>query len=317
MSDTQESPLLRVADAESSLAALPAAVQAGALLRGYRERARYDIEALAAVVKVPVRRLDALEAGRLDALPEPVYVRAMVLGICRVLQADPQPVLALLPSTALNPLRQDGGIEPVPFRASGSGTPQRFSGLAVRPPLGWAVALVMGAALLYGWPTLEDWWVQNRPDQDALAVVKPWTASGAVSDGAEASAAAPLQVSSAPEPASAAEPAAAPVAVAAQPADPVPAPDSVAVAAEQSVPGPAVAPLSLKAHGLTWVEVRDAKGMFVLRRNLMDGERVNANGQLPLSVVVGRADLTEVWVRGKVFETKTISQENVARFEVK
>jgi len=79
MSDPQQTPLLRVADSESPLAAVSAGVQAGALLRSYRERARLDLEALAAVVKVPVRRLEALEAGRLDALPEPVYVRAMVL----------------------------------------------------------------------------------------------------------------------------------------------------------------------------------------------------------------------------------------------
>jgi cytoskeleton protein RodZ len=291
MSDPSETPLLRVADSESAPHVLPAAVQAGGLLRGYRERARYDLEALAAVVKVPVRKLEALEAGMLDVLPEPVYVRAMVVGICRVLKADPQPVLDLLPSSAVQSLRQDGGIAPVPFRPSGSGTPQGLGEITVKPPLRWALVLVLGAGLLYGWPDLESWWTQNRLDEEALAAVKPWTASGPVPEIAD-SAQAPLD---------------SPVAL-------PPQPDTATETSSLAPPGD---PLSLKAHGRTWVEVLDAKGVVVLRRNLENGERVSAGGHLPLSVVVGRADVTEVWVRGKVLETKAISQENVARFEVK
>ena len=72
-----------------------------------------------------------------------------------------------------------------------------------------------------------------------------------------------------------------------------------------------------KARGKTWVEVLDGKGLVVLRRILADGEQTGAGGQPPLAVVVGSADVTEVWVRGKVFEIKSISQGNVARFEVK
>lgn len=292
MSEPLETPMLRVADSGSRDDAMPAAVQAGALLRGYRAHARYDLEALAAVMKVPVRKLEAMEAGNLDSLPEPVYVRAMVVGMCRVLKADPQPVLDLLPNTTPQPLKQEGGIEPVPFRASGGAAPQGLGEMAAKPPLRWALALVLGAGLLYGWPDLESWWAQNRLDEEALAVVRPWTASG-------------------------------PVAVIAEPApvlavDPVPvAPPAPVLAVEPAVPDPPPESLSLKAHGLTWVEVVDAKGVVVLRRSLSDGERVSAQGQLPLSVVVGRADVTEVWIRGKVFDAKAISQENVARFEVK
>jgi len=41
------------------------------------------------------------------------------------------------------------------------------------------------------------------------------------------------------------------------------------------------------------------------------------SGVLPLSVVVGRADVTDVFVRGKPLELNAVSRENVARFEVK
>jgi cytoskeleton protein RodZ len=37
----------------------------------------------------------------------------------------------------------------------------------------------------------------------------------------------------------------------------------------------------------------------------------------PLAVVIGRADATEVVVKGKPFDLVPVTRENVARFEVK
>lgn len=56
---------------------------------------------------------------------------------------------------------------------------------------------------------------------------------------------------------------------------------------------------------------------MVLQRNLASNETVSVSGTLPLAVVIGRADATEVFVRGKPFELGPVSRENVARFEVK
>jgi cytoskeleton protein RodZ len=55
----------------------------------------------------------------------------------------------------------------------------------------------------------------------------------------------------------------------------------------------------------------------LVRRNLAGGESVMPTGQLPLSVVVGRADMTDVVVRGKTLDLVGTARENVARFEVK
>jgi len=38
---------------------------------------------------------------------------------------------------------------------------------------------------------------------------------------------------------------------------------------------------------------------------------------LPLAAVVGKADLTQVTVRGKAFDLNAVARDNVARFEVK
>jgi cytoskeleton protein RodZ len=55
----------------------------------------------------------------------------------------------------------------------------------------------------------------------------------------------------------------------------------------------------------------------ILQRNLVPHETVSVSGTPPLAVVIGRADATEVFVRGKPFALDPVSRENVARFEVK
>lgn len=71
------------------------------------------------------------------------------------------------------------------------------------------------------------------------------------------------------------------------------------------------------ARGASWVQVRDANGALALQRNLAAGESVSVSAPTPLAVIVGRADATEVIVRGKPFDLTAVARENVARFEVK
>jgi cytoskeleton protein RodZ len=53
-----------------------------------------------------------------------------------------------------------------------------------------------------------------------------------------------------------------------------------------------------------------------VRKTLMAGELVEVSGTLPLSVVIGSADKTEVQVRGRPFNLSSSTKDNVARFEV-
>ena len=301
MSDEEQMAVLKADETESSPVPLSAAERAGALLRSSREAAGYSLETLAAVVKVPVRKLKALEEGRLDALPEPVFVRGMVVGICRVLHADPQAILALLPATPAKRLVHDGVMAPVLFQTVGADSPYRPLEVLAKPHVRWALALVLGAWLLYFWPDIATWSQQSTPDAEVLTVSQPWVANGTV--------ALPEQgLGSVP-----------PVAEQAGQANTgvvsVPGVQAGVSADATLVPGDEL--VHFKARGKTWVEVLDGKGLVVLRRVLADGEQTGAGGQPPLAVVVGNADVTEVWVRGKAYEIKSISQGNVARFEVK
>ena len=301
MSDEEQMAVLKADETESSPVPLSAAERAGALLRSSREAAGYSLETLAAIVKVPVRKLKALEEGRLDALPEPVFVRGMVVGICRVLHADPQAILALLPATPAKRLVHDGVMAPVLFQTVGADSPYRPLEVLAKTHVRWALALVLGAWLLYFWPDIATWSQQSTPDAEVLTVSQPWVANGTV--------ALPEQgLGSVPPVAEQAGQANTGVAS-------VPGVQAGVSADATLVPGDEL--VHFKARGKTWVEVLDGKGLVVLRRVLADGEQTGAGGQPPLAVVVGNADVTEVWVRGKAYEIKSISQGNVARFEVK
>jgi cytoskeleton protein RodZ len=72
-----------------------------------------------------------------------------------------------------------------------------------------------------------------------------------------------------------------------------------------------------RSKSAAWVEVVDAAKVVQLRKTLVAGESVDVSGALPLSVIVGRADSTEVLVRGKAFDLTPVAKDNVARFEVR
>ena len=72
------------------------AEELGRILRGYRREADLDISALATRTRIGTRYLNALEEGRLEELPGPVFVKGFVKVICEELGRDLQPLLPLL-----------------------------------------------------------------------------------------------------------------------------------------------------------------------------------------------------------------------------
>ncbi|MDP1657575.1 MAG: helix-turn-helix domain-containing protein [Hylemonella sp.] len=292
---------------------------AGELLRQAREAAGLHVAALAVSMKVPVEKLEALEADRLDQLPDAVFVRALASSVCRTLKIDPTPVLALLPQTTAPQLRPDEWGINAPFRAPGDATAMSLRDQISRPGVLAALAILAAALVLIFFPSMERKEVTSS--EVVLATSTPANEATPAPGPTEKPADQPLPAPTAPALAPVEPPVASPVPpaivvppVVATPAPP--APVSAAVAAPQGgAPGNGV--LGLKARGPSWVEVTDAQGVIQLRRTLATGETVNVSGALPLSVVIGRADVTEVQVRGKPFNLDTIVRENVARFEVK
>ena len=300
-------------------------VTAGALLRDAREAAGLHIAALAVALKVPVAKLEALEADNFSALPDMVFVRALASSVCRTLKIDPQAVLALLPQGEGPRLSAgDVGLNAPVKGFAGRSSAAPFKGAGTRSFV-WAVGLLLiGAALMMFLP--------RGLDADLSALLKqPETTTkipmptGNVAQEISVAVGAEQRVPSAapaPAPAAAAAAAAAAGVGVALPAGiashPIVLP-SVEASAPSSAPA-ADAPsgvLAFKARSESWIQVRDAAGALVLQRNLAPNELVSVSGVLPLAVVIGRADATEVFVRGKPYDIGPVSRENVARFEVK
>ena len=274
-----------------SEALLPAAEpqpSAGTMLRKAREAAGLHVGALAVSLRVPVKKIEALEADRFDLLPDLVFVRALAASVCRALNTDPVAILASIPQTAVPQFRNDEAGINVTFRGSASTSGSVFWEPRSRPLVLLGVVLLIGVLALV---------VLNYFDRvPGLIASRP---------GVEA--AAPLLV-------------APPVPAQAVSAGPAAAVDSGSASAPgQTVEGAGLSTgiLVFKVRGASWVEVLDANGVVQLRKMLREGETTGVSGAMPLSVVIGRADVTEVQVLGKPFDLSPMTKDNVARFEVK
>lgn len=308
-------------------------------LREIREAAGLHIAALAAALKVPVRKLEALEAGRFDELPDLTFARALASSACRHLKADPKPVLDQIPMRRTSSFGAPPSAIGAPFKPSVPSAVTASSSRVIRPSMIVAGALVLGAVALLLLPELQRLTGMQVPGapgvEQPIAVVPaepafpPATAPGAGLVEAPGNlpepAAEPLQSSETEEgvPPSAAQPsnngvAQAVGAPAAATAGPVAgsalavAPPSAAVQGSGSG-----SILTIEATGESWVEVTNGAGAVVTQRLLRPGDVIEFSSTPPYKVVLGRAESARVQVRGQPFDVLPYARNSVARFEVR
>jgi cytoskeleton protein RodZ len=260
-------------------------------LRQARDAAGLHIGALAAALKVPVKKLEALEAGRYEELPDLTFARALASSICRHLKIDPQPVLEQIPLGHRPELGQDSQGINAPFKAADDGASFHPIAWLTRPAVLIALLLMVGAlAMLF----------------------VPGPASPPL-DGPETAGSSPATPDTAAEPVA---PQPAPVAAAPDPVQlPLPA---VTEANNAAAPPETVgALLSITATADSWVEVLDGKGASQVQRMLKSGDVLSFSANPPYSVVLGRADAVRVSVRGQPFDVMPFARNSVARFQVK
>lgn len=285
-----------------------AAATAGALLRQARQAQGMHIAVLSAAIKVPQRKLEALEADRYDELPDATFTRALAQTVCRTLKIDAAPVLALLPK-AFTDSRLEHVAEGInaPFRDRGGSEHGSDFGIALSPAVWGALGVLVLAAGVYFLPP---------------GLFGPSAPAGAGS--APAVVVAPLPAA-APAPAVVVEAPAAPAASAAVAAA-EPAASSAGetvhsaplVAADDSAASaPAAGALLLRSTAESWVAVTDARGQTLLSRVLTPGETVGLDGAMPLRLVIGNAGATSVTFRGQPVDLAPRTRDNVARLELK
>jgi cytoskeleton protein RodZ len=289
-------------------------------LRQAREAAGLHIAALAAALKVPVKKLEALEAGRYDELPDMTFARALASSACRQLKVDPAAVLEQIPGAIRQPLGASRTRINEPFKSGdeigGSGA---MAWLA--RPVVWGAGLLLLAAIAVvlapqDWVSRFERATATSPEPMAttpLSAIEPLVP--AAPDGS-LSAVEPLPLSGEVATSSASLGAASETLPEA----------SVAPAAEmQSLasadgPSPVVAGsglLSIRAVNESWIEVVNGSGVQVVQRVLKPDEVLEFSTAPPYSVVVGRADAVQVTVRGQPFDVMPYARNSVARFEVK
>lgn len=280
---------------------------AGAMLRAARERQGLHIAALAAAIKVPPAKLDALEHGRYDELTDNTFVRALAQSVCRVLKIDPRPVLDLLPAAGAGRLEKVEGSIRAPFRER-PGQEDADEARVWHQPVFWIVMLLLAAAVAFVvWPRRGALTPEAAPAVDVQVRAPKATAPTAP----VAAASAPVQAPRTPAPA---EPA------------PGPAQGTATVVTEtvHSAPPPAASEpalpagvVVLRATEPSWVEVSDARGGVLLSRTLQPGESVGLEGAAPWKLTIGNGPATEVLLRGKKVALSPPGRDNVVRMELR
>ena len=288
----------------------PEAVQelsAGQMLRHAREAHGLHIDVVAAALKVPSQKLAALEADNIDALPDPVFARALAASMCRALRVDPAPVLEKLPGAPRAMLAEadrsmSGNIR---HQAQRSSARAGVTGRPSRPLLAVVGLLLVGALVLFLLPqsatdSISAVWTRLTAGSGAEPAEGGRTADGMVVEATQ----------SAPPP-----PAEAPAVPVVQ-APAVPAP---VVEAAPPPPPPSSDVLVFTARGESWIRVAGPGGRTVFERTLKQGETASVPPTaLPLAVTVGRASVVDVQVQGKAFDLSPLARTGgVARFEVK
>ena len=298
-----------------------AAVSAGALLRQARQAQGVALEDLAATLKVPVEKLQALEDEDWQRLPDVVFLRALAQTICRTLHLEAAPVLALLPQQKVTALAPQGGLN-APMRERG--VPSILATNAKHSPWPWGGVVAdcpgWGGYLGVQWMAPE--WVRgvsttvsapSDPAGDSPLFSPAVPEEGDGGDAAQAGEVPSVQVAALMQPAL-------PEEEGAQPgfAAPATAPAAEPAAAPAAQAAASVSPvLRITAKGATWVQVLDAQQRLLIEKILQDGEVFSTSAPKPLTVAVGKADLATVEVNGAPFDVQAVARSNVARFEVK
>lgn len=298
------------------------AISAGQMLQKARLDAGLHIAALAVSLRVPVKRIEALENGQMDLLPDMVFVRALTSSICQTLKIDALPILGKLPKAALPRLNGEDVAINTPIGMAGDGKGVLLSGIITSPWLMGVVLLCIGAVGIYLWPK-----TSTLAGSDSVASVKSLPEPG-VSQAKELQVATENAVTSSQAVNAANASVVSPNAIAPSSSSLVS--DTTVSAAgspvseerKDSVTANATTPSAdslvvFKASGETWVEVKSVTGSTLFKKLLVAGETAGTSGAVPLTVIVGRADATQVEVRGKPIDLIAIAKSNVARFEVK
>jgi cytoskeleton protein RodZ len=317
---------------------------AGEILRLAREAQNQTLEGLASTIKVAPAKLDALERGQLDRLPDASFTRALAMTVCRALKLEPTEVLAALP--AARPTALAEGKPPLnqPFKDVRGGSPlfDRSWDWSALLSFKWLAPAVLlaGAVAIYVLPESANVpaWLhqvfQSDPGSADSNAIGPSASSASVpqASATEESGMAPVAAGASVTAVSTLEAASlgASGAVVLDSADASASTPIVAgfVGALSSVvlaePGGHSASAAVSSATLvlvvteaSWIRVRDAKGIKLLSQRVSAGETLSITGAPPFKALIGNAAGVTLTYKGQPVDLVSQARNNVARVELK
>jgi len=280
-------------------------VGAGAQLRAAREAAGLSLDQVAQQLKLAPRQVRALEEENFGVLPGRTFTRGFMRNYARLLNLDPDLLVAHLPDAAHAP-----SLEPPPLHSTGTTMAELPTAHARAPSFGrWLIPLVLVASIVAaaGYE-----WYRGRPAAGHAA--PPRATETAPAPNTPNTSTTPLPNPVAPD--SGARGVVAPPAAPGSPAPPGTAqperspqgaaPGAANAAAEEAV-------LVIRYEGPSWTEIRDQRGQTLISR-LVDSDSVEPfDGAPPFSIVIGNAKAVTLVYHGQPVDLAPYTRLNVAR----
>jgi cytoskeleton protein RodZ len=279
----------------------------GADLKSAREALGLSLSEVAHQLKLAPRQVEALEAGRFEALPGATFVRGMLRNYARLLKLEPEPLLESLSGRFEAPDANRLAArysQPVPFSDNARRSTFVYLGLSL-------AVLTLGGGVAY------QWYREHKAPAQLAAVTKRPLAKPAVPS-ASPPKSEPKRLESVAQAQVTAKVAAA--------IPPPPPPVVEKVAAVTAAPAPNMAPvvadkrggashrLVIRCEEEAWIEVKDANDrMLVSSLNPAGSERV-VRSRGPLTLVIGNAAHVQVLHNDKPLDLAPHTKLSIARF---
>lgn len=280
----------------------PEPTRPGAVLRAEREALGVTVREVSETLNLSISVIEAIEADDYPRLPGPVFARGYVRAYARLLELDPEPLVAQYPRPP----------DPVPLSRTRPEAPV-WEWIRRRPELvlgGAAAALVLLLVLLALWLWPEGDQAENPGGAAAAAALEEDWAGDPLAGEAAGTAPTPWQVA-APESAAQAAPRLASDGALDGFAEPfrVPAPDSGSV---RRITERGDDRLEFTFTEDCWVEVRSATGAPLYSDLSRGGTELVLVGEGPFRILLGYAPGVELTFNGEPLPLAPHTRDNVA-----